>query len=921
MIKLHIMAIELEKIQPWDGQSGTGADARGVIDRNFEKIETELETTSENLVQLAGDNKITPYLERGTISNSTGGEVVDETRLRTFFLPTKNIESIIIGAPYLMSVYEYNADMIFIKRSHSGVAEAHKFDSAYIRFIIRKEDNSDISPGEAANLPLLIKLFSQFETTRIYPSFYTGTFYTSTGDDNLVLIEKNRAKTRHIKASRIKRITCEEGYIVSIYLYRDDKTFIRSIATVNSIDNIDVKGYFRLLLRRVDDMEFDFSDDLINITVDQRPVETMHDTYVGELSLSYMQGTLSGSTGNDYSPVPGNRIKTEYTQVCSIESITCEEGREINVFFYDAEKQFLDRTGWIEEYTKKRIVDGYIRILERYTTEVGISPHEGSIQLIAVAEKYPRKTDIIEKKEEEEYDVLFGKHQPPQFASLPYGEMINVSLSDKILFFENILDSYPAEVEKINIGKSYNDLYEVDAYIVTPEKYTVTISVDAHCHGNEKYNPVGMFAILAELAKPYLHPFMQWLRENVRWIIIPCVSPVGYVNHTRNINGVNPNRNTDYRWATQTDANKGAAPYSQRETKNVRDFFINYIDEIDFHISCHDIPATNTMAYSPATNRDLAWKNKIHDVSRWLAKINDVGNPRLPYDVEGGTISNMFNEVFGIPAMTPEHVPSYWDRMGIDLDTHVAKSAEQITAYLCMFANLYENFRGRAYYKRLQCRSFCSQEFGISTWTWNIYHDKMLEYDKFTQVYENDSIVSYVYTPVNPSPRKKILVIGGITDDDKNSALTIKRIVELLSKPVDKLAQHVANLLTCELVFIPVLNPNFLNENDLSATVFNLIGKYTPDYTLCIRGVKNNADISPITGSSRDINNFTTYSVNNLSGNLSVEELGIVEQSIIGRYVTINLGNIITDTYRYAYGVENWLEACINDIAAFSKEL
>lgn len=49
------MAIELEKIQPWDGQSGTGADARGVIDRNFEKIETELETTSENLVQLAGE--------------------------------------------------------------------------------------------------------------------------------------------------------------------------------------------------------------------------------------------------------------------------------------------------------------------------------------------------------------------------------------------------------------------------------------------------------------------------------------------------------------------------------------------------------------------------------------------------------------------------------------------------------------------------------------------------------------------------------------------------------------------------------------------------------------------------------------------------------------------------------------------------
>ena len=37
------MAIELEKIKPWDGQTGTGADNRGVIDRNFEKVKTELE--------------------------------------------------------------------------------------------------------------------------------------------------------------------------------------------------------------------------------------------------------------------------------------------------------------------------------------------------------------------------------------------------------------------------------------------------------------------------------------------------------------------------------------------------------------------------------------------------------------------------------------------------------------------------------------------------------------------------------------------------------------------------------------------------------------------------------------------------------------------------------------------------------------
>jgi hypothetical protein len=32
------MALELEQIQPWDGQSGTGAEVRGALNRNFEKL-------------------------------------------------------------------------------------------------------------------------------------------------------------------------------------------------------------------------------------------------------------------------------------------------------------------------------------------------------------------------------------------------------------------------------------------------------------------------------------------------------------------------------------------------------------------------------------------------------------------------------------------------------------------------------------------------------------------------------------------------------------------------------------------------------------------------------------------------------------------------------------------------------------------
>jgi peptidoglycan/xylan/chitin deacetylase (PgdA/CDA1 family) len=49
------MAIELEKIKSWDGQSGTGADNRGVIDRNFEKVKGELEVNKNGIVKLEDD--------------------------------------------------------------------------------------------------------------------------------------------------------------------------------------------------------------------------------------------------------------------------------------------------------------------------------------------------------------------------------------------------------------------------------------------------------------------------------------------------------------------------------------------------------------------------------------------------------------------------------------------------------------------------------------------------------------------------------------------------------------------------------------------------------------------------------------------------------------------------------------------------
>lgn len=87
------MAIEFEKIKPWDGQSGTGADARGVIDRNFEKVITELEAidahvntkfdeVDDNLSQLEGTLSTTVNLEEGYFYSIDGeiGDIINITK-------------------------------------------------------------------------------------------------------------------------------------------------------------------------------------------------------------------------------------------------------------------------------------------------------------------------------------------------------------------------------------------------------------------------------------------------------------------------------------------------------------------------------------------------------------------------------------------------------------------------------------------------------------------------------------------------------------------------------------------------------------------------------------------------------------------------------------------------------------------------
>src|SRR5699024_7365205 len=128
--------------------------------------------------------------------------------------------------------------------------------------------------------------------------------------------------------------------------------------------------------------------------------------------------------------------------------------------------------------------------------------------------------------------------------------------------FEGILNDYPSDWTKEEIGLSYDGAHSVNAYVVTPESYTVTIAITGHVHGNEKYNPTGFMALLTLVSRNDLkYEFLDWIKRNVRWVIVPFVSPTAYINNERLTNGVNLNRNMDYNWELVASG-KGTAPMS-----------------------------------------------------------------------------------------------------------------------------------------------------------------------------------------------------------------------------------------------------------------------------------------------------------------------------------------------------------------------
>ena len=278
----------------------------------------------------------------------------------------------------------------------------------------------------------------------------------------------------------------------------------------------------------------------------------------------------------------------------------------------------------------------------------------------------------------------------------------NLSM-DSTTFLSTFYDNYIGtqtdgyKVTKSSLGKDQSNTYDIYEYLFKPKNYTQTIILTAGLHS---YELTGIFAlarlIYYIMENPDIHPSIRYIRDNVRIATLPLQNPWGFSQSPKvygNSNGVNPNRNFNNgvnEWANiETGLGnewnyKGSAPFSENETKIIKDFYIKY-KNAKFAIDCHTgLGNGNYDHWGYYIKEDTTFAPKILEAIDWLSSELKT---ELGRDVENSMRqSNNDNKLYycwdylNMPSMYLEWTPR---RFGGNLN-----GKEDLTHYLKTLANI-----------------------------------------------------------------------------------------------------------------------------------------------------------------------------------------------------------------------------------------
>lgn len=237
-----------------------------------------------------------------------------------------------------------------------------------------------------------------------------------------------------------------------------------------------------------------------------------------------------------------------------------------------------------------------------------------------------------------------------------------------------------------------NGNYELYSYILEPTNYTKTIFIQAGIHGNEMDSKQQLLRIVDILAnKTHLKEYSVFkeIRDNVRLVIIPCVSPYGHDNTSMNIpyeyegqliqHGLNLNRNYDFnqQYSIPGTGVGGYPSFCMEEVQHARDVIEKIgAKNIDYAMDWHDGGGVSQHYW---INYAVDGDNRIiiNDFINYLIDKYKIENPIIDNCKDTSTtgISSMyFAKTLGLMGSTVEWIGGI---LGYDFDSkHMTQSME-----------------------------------------------------------------------------------------------------------------------------------------------------------------------------------------------------------------------------------------------------
>lgn len=354
----------------------------------------------------------------------------------------------------------------------------------------------------------------------------------------------------------------------------------------------------------------------------------------------------------------------------------------------------------------------------------------------------------------------------------------------------------------------YED-YPLVSYTLTPQNYKKTFYVQAGIHGNEKdgvQTLLRIVEILCDNTDESEYSVFKELKDNVRFVIIPCVHPWGWDNNSMNrpyINqdgedvDMNMNRNLDMNHQYTLDAagTGGNYPCQVPETRHIKHILETIgFENIDYAIDYHDGGGVKEHFWINY-NMDCPNGTMVRKLVQDLVDYEEKNYPQYKDSEEGwvtfhcadsagystGTLASFCNNSAGILASVCEYLGGYF---GYDFTAEQMTRSLRIRGNMLLYAyRLAEkgwtineeegSTRFRFDYPRAMTRSGLKRDGTVSTKSntvvtfedvyqrWDLLSEKYPEYVKKSSLLGQNSNGEDVYYYTLGNGSKKVLFVGG----------------------------------------------------------------------------------------------------------------------------------------------------------------